>query len=234
MANPALAAPVITAAGHQASQALLVGELANPLNAAWGVFDPTDPNTLQRFILAIQALVQHFGKMSGSAAASFYEHERRNAGVPGHYNVQIAPVSPDKVEAGIRWATSDLWSPEPDLATIQSKVQGVVEKDVLDVGRSTILDAVHKDRKALGWARVPEPTACSFCALLATRGAVYRSDKTASFEAHDHCRCHAEPIFTAYEPSAQIREWQSIYSESTKGIHGAKAMRAAFRKALSS
>ena len=208
--------------------------MANPLEVAWAAFDPTDPSTLQRFILAIQAICQHFGMASSSAASAFYEHERHQAGL-GHFATHVAPPADlQKVEASIRWATKDLWAPNPDIEAAKVKVTGVVEKNVLDTGRQTILDNVQRDREALGWARVPEPGACSFCALLATRGMVYRSDKTASFEAHDHCRCHAEPVFTAYEPSAQIREWQRIYSESTKGIHGPAAMRRAFRKALSS
>lgn len=233
MANPAAVAATAAggAAAHQGSQAFLVSQLADPLSVAWTTFDPTDPNTLQRFILVIQALIQHFGKMSSTAAASFYERERKASGIPGSFTVQLVPPADlDKIEAGIRWATSDLWRPEPDLAAIQTKVRGVVEKDVLDTGRTTIIDAVKSDRKAIGWARVPEPGACSFCALLATRGMSYRSEKTASFEAHDHCRCHVEPVFTSYEPSAQVREWQQMYAEATKGVHGPAAMRRAFRQ----
>jgi len=255
MPSPA-APPIAGAATHQAGQAALISQMADPLATAWLSLDSSDPSTLQAFILAIQALVQHFGKASGAAAASFYEHERRLAGVPGHFDVRITPPNMDKVEASVRWAVKDLWSPEPDLSTVHTLVQGVVEKDVLDTGRLTIIDAVHADKRARGWARVPEPGCCSFCALLATRGAVYHGERTyqraiyavgtnrvtgertvtdknsAEFEAHDHCRCHAEPIFGEYEPSAQIREWQQIYKESTKGVYGPVAMRRAFRKAL--
>jgi hypothetical protein len=84
---------------------------------------------------------------------------------------------------------------------------------VLDLGRDSIIDSVHKDTQAEAWARVTEPKPCAFCALLATRGAVYKSEKSAEFEAHDHCRCHAQPVFTGvpFEASAQIREFQAFY-----------------------
>jgi hypothetical protein len=43
---------------------------------------------------------------------------------------------------------------------------------------------------------------CAFCAMLASRpilsdrGAYYRSQKTASFEAHNDCGCSAAPAFS--------------------------------------
>ena len=46
-----------------------------------------------------------------------------------------------------------------------------------------------------------------------------------------NCRCHAEPVFTAYEPSARMREAQATWAQATKGRYGADA-RAAFRQAL--
>ncbi len=46
-----------------------------------------------------------------------------------------------------------------------------------------------------------------------------------------NCRCHAEPVFTAYEPSARMREAQKVWAEATRGRSGADA-RLAFRQAL--
>ena len=90
---------------------------------------------------------------------------------------------------------------------------------MLNQSRTAIIDAVRADSEAKGWARVTEPGACYFCAMLATRGAVYKTRETASFEAHRRyengtggdCRCHAEPVFNAYEPTAEIRQWQADY-----------------------
>ncbi len=46
-----------------------------------------------------------------------------------------------------------------------------------------------------------------------------------------NCRCHVEPVFTAYEPSARMREAQKVWAEATRGRSGADA-RLAFRQAL--
>ncbi len=231
MADPAAAG--VTIVTQQASQAALVSMLAGPLDNAWELLTPSEPSTMDRFITAITALIHHFGLASGTQAAKSYQADRKAAGIPGSYSARPAPTAaPDKIDASIRWATKDLWVPNPDIATAKTQVAGVVEKDILDVGRMTIINAAQHDRKAQGWARETEPGACSFCAMLAVRGAVYRSETSASFESHDHCRCFAAPVFTSHEPSAQVREWQALYQSSTKGVRGSKAMRAAFRKAF--
>lgn len=218
---------------QQANQAALVSLLADPLDNAWQLLDPGQPSTFDGFLLAMKALIRHFGLGSASEAARYYDAERRAAGIPGRFNVPLAPTAPEgKIDTSMRWATKDLWQPQPDLASIQSMVDGVATKNVLDAGRMTILDAVHSDRKAKGWARETEPGCCSFCALLAVRGAVYRSEKSAGFQSHDHCRCFAQPVFTSYEPTAQVRDWQQLYRDSTRGVRGGAAMRNAFRVAF--
>lgn len=108
---------------------------------------------------------------------------------------------------------------------------GATSKLVLDGGRQTILDTVHRDRKALGWRRVTDSRPCSFCALLATRGAVYRGD-TAHFAAHGHCGCTAEPVYDQADREArdEALPWAQLYTDSTQDAHG-EDKTAAFRAA---
>jgi hypothetical protein len=227
----AYAAPATAVATQQAQQSALVSLLEGPVAAAWEYIDLSDPSTMTAFISAITALTQQFGRVSGAEAAKAYMAERKAAGVVAPFRARpAAPADPQKVDASIRWATKSLWQPNPDLQTIESQVLGVVEKNVLDTGRETVLLAVKSDARAKGWARETEPGACSFCAMLATRGAVYHFDR-GGFQAHNSCRCFAIPVFNAFEPTAQVREWQQIYKESTKGVHGSLAMRKAFRNA---
>ena len=42
------------------------------------------------------------------------------------------------------------------------------------------------------WRRVPEPGACDFCLMLATRGAVYASQETAGRDNDYHAHCHCD------------------------------------------
>lgn len=58
---------------------------------------------------------------------------------------------------------------------------GAADRDAQMGGRD-LLEAVSRaDRAVIGWARVTAPNPCAFCALLASRGAVYRSEWTATF-----------------------------------------------------
>lgn len=229
MGTQTVAAAVAT---QQAQQSALVSLLDVPVKKAFALLDPNDSTTFADFVKAIEALTSHFSRVSANEAAKYYVSVRAASGVAGTLSVKHAP-SPtvDQIMTSTRWATREIWKPKPDLQSVLSTVQGVVERNVLDTGRMTIINAVQSDRKAKGWARETEPGCCSFCAMLAVRGAVYRSNDSASFESHNNCRCFAVPVFNAYEPSAQVREWQQLYKESTHGVRGGSKMRKAFRNA---
>jgi hypothetical protein len=73
-------------------------------------------------------------------------------------------------------------------------------------GREAVEQVVRQDRHALGWMRVTDGDPCAFCAMLASRGAVYKSAESAGFELdpvrgeinryHDNCGCQVVPVFT--------------------------------------
>jgi len=231
-----MTAPQATAASAssnaQAAQVGLALVLEREVAAAWPALDvdrlkATKPN----LIALLVHLINRYGSASATMAVRFYQQQRQAAGIAGRFTVRPADPPPlAQVKATVDWATSDMWGTDPDVQAALTKLTGAVETLVLDQGRDTIIGATHADRKAKGWARVPEPDACYFCAMLATRGAVYKHG-TATFQPHDHCRCHAEPVFNSYEPSAQIREWQSLYANSTKGVYGMRNQQNAFRRA---
>lgn len=163
--------------------------------------------------------------MAGDIATDFYRAERRAQGVYGRFSPRIAELPPvEQVEKSVAWASQDVLALPRDRADAQdvivaarTKLEGVTDKLVLDVGRNTLIENIERDRKAHAWARIPEADCCYFCAMLSTRGAVYRTEETASFEAHDHCRCNVEPLFgDVYEPTAQVREWQALYVTAQK------------------
>lgn len=220
-------------AAQQRSQMALTSMLVDPLDAAWSVVNQNDPASMSEYIASVVALTKRFGLVSANRSAAYYEAVRKAEGFTSSFHVPLAPTAPlDKVTTSVRWATKDLWSPEPSIEEIKARVHAVTTKNVLDAGRMTVLNTANRDRRSHGWAREVEPGCCSFCAMLATRGAVYKSDQSASFEAHDHCHCIAVPTFSAYEPTAQVREWQQLYKSSTRGVRGSANMRNAFRQAF--
>lgn len=223
---------------HQVGQEALASLIPALLRGAWPLLDPHNiKGTLPRFTAAVRAIVATYGRASATAALSYYRQERVAAGVTSHVALKVAPQPADRViEDAIGWATSSLYgtvTPELERATLD-RLDAAVEQLVLDQGRATVIDNALNDKAAKGWARVTEQGACSFCIMLALRagaGFLYKSERSADFTAHDHCRCHAEPVFNAYEPSHRMRELQRVWSESTKGRSGHDA-RVAFRQAV--
>lgn len=188
----------------------------------------------QQFVAYVYQQVKRFGQAAATLAVRQYLTDRAHAGLTRNFRaIPAAPPNLDQVARTMGWATSIIDQPG-GREQVPDRIITSTERMVLDAGRQTIVDNVQRDRKAKGWARITEPNPCAFCALLATRGAAYRSEQAAEFKTHDHCRCHAEPVFSAYEPSAQVREWQGLYRSATRGVHGMKAAQRAWRQAFES
>jgi hypothetical protein len=219
---------------QQARQAALTALLATAMLKIWPLIDLSDlKGSLPRYEAAVTALVHKYGQSSAVLAARFYQQERAAAGIAGRFLPEPANPAPlGQVQASIGWATKGLWSQEPEQPAAKILTNGVAQKLVVDTGRNTLIAAIEADKHARGWARQARPDACSFCSLLSTRGAVYRSEQTAGFEAHNDCHCIPVPVFADhYEPPAYVRQWEQIYRDSTRGKSGAEA-RNAFRVAL--
>ncbi|MET7687956.1 hypothetical protein ABZT06_08245 [Streptomyces sp. NPDC005483] len=197
------------------------------------------------WMAAVQAIVDQYARTSAGLGAEFYDAQRDAAGVPGSFTVPVADPPPQaQTEAGLRWATKDIWEREPDVATAaqlepldarleqaEKKAELVAQKLVADTGRATVIDAVRQDRQATAWARSAALGACAFCKLLSSRGAVYAQD-TVRFQAHDGCHCGVTPVFAGqrFEQSPHAREWARLYQEYAAGHSGSQLAR--FRRAL--
>lgn len=109
-------------------------------------------------------------------------------------------------------------------------------RHALNGGRDTIHASIDTDAKALGWARTTSGIPCAFCALLASRGPIYKTEQSATIaedglKYHDDCSCSAEPVYRAdAEWPGQGRELQALWENSTHGFSGKDAINA-FRRA---
>jgi hypothetical protein len=221
------------AGSSQAAQAGLVTAMGYDIERALNTLDVSSlRKSLPRFKTVIAGVVHRYGAASATLAARAYVTQRRASGVRTPFTAKPAPLPGlEQIGSTVDWATEPLWSVQPDLAATITRLEGSLDTLVLNIGRDTITANTERDRHARGWARIPEPGCCYFCALLAVRGAVYKDgsfddanarflphlDTPSDVKTHDHCRCHVEPVFTAYEPSAQIREWQALYRDRVQG-----------------
>lgn len=68
------------------------------------------------------------------------------------------------------------------------------------------------------FARIPEPGACNWCLMLASRGAVYSKDSVGMTRAtrfHDHCRCIGMEVSDSAPLPSVNRELEAAWQEAT-------------------
>jgi hypothetical protein len=144
----------------------------------------------------VPGLVSEYGDIAASVAADWYEDMRDAEGVTGSFRAPLAPSVPlEQVNSRIGYATranGPLWL--GDSATLSAFLGMMTNEYALQPGRDTVMQAAHKDNAA--YARVPEPGACKFCLMLASRGFVYsKSTAGGTKKFHGKCRCNAVPVW---------------------------------------
>ncbi|MFE4635063.1 hypothetical protein ACFRJ1_17035 [Streptomyces sp. NPDC056773] len=100
--------------------------------------------------------------------------------------------------------------------------------------RSSTWTHMRRDRRSLGYVRLSRSgTPCGWCAMLISRGPVYKSRASATFadgdRYHDNCHCYAVPVWSwgQYESSeltALSRQYESLWPKVTKGHTGKDAV----------
>lgn len=112
---------------------------------------------------------------------------------------------------------------------------GTVDAASIDGGREVINQAIRNDRLVRAVARGTSTNPCAFCAMLASRGFVYKSEKSA-YVGDDvekvHINCHCFPIVRFLRESELPelnRYFQEKWAEVTDGFYG-NAARKAWRR----
>jgi hypothetical protein len=111
-----------------------------------------------------------------------------------------------------------------DIAAV--RLSGAASRLAIQGARQAVLAAVQADPAAMAWARGLGPRPCYFCAMLASRGPVFKSEASAGFEAHNHCMCYAIPCFSAGQGAPGWQQLQDDWQRVTKGLSGQDARKA--------
>lgn len=110
-----------------------------------------------------------------------------------------------------------------------------VSRLVMNGARSAAWSLGELDRRVIGYARVSESgTPCGWCAMLISRGAVYKTSRGAEYsdgdKYHDNCHCHAEPLFTKDQYADKRfelnRSYGRLWPTVTAGKSGKEAVAA--------
>jgi hypothetical protein len=119
-----------------------------------------------------------------------------------------------------------------------SIASGTTEAAGLAAGRDAISGAIRQDKKIIAVARGTSGDPCAFCAMLASRGFVYKSEATAKVggdiaeieKVHIHCKCFPIVRFIRESELPELnRYFQAKWKEETAGYFGTDALNA-FRR----
>lgn len=108
------------------------------------------------------------------------------------------------------------------IASAAAKIAALraVQRLVSEPGRQRLVDYSKQDRAFTGWARVSDGNPCHFCAMLVSRGPVYKAS-TVNFRAHDGCGCGVR-LVTKTDPtrgwSPDARAFQTLYKDTPGGL----------------
>lgn len=230
------------------TQALIAAQMARQVLRVWReLMNPAKVDQSWSAVRsALTPIVQQARQQSAILARAAYMDARRAAGVPdggfdpeGPLRLAIARLESSLDVTGpveFKKAIAAGKSPQEAMDAAAVRMVGSTQYLALEGGRSVMNRSVEADEQATGWSRVTDADPCAWCAMLASRGPVYKSAKTAGDPRqggnryHDHCACQAWPAFTLDEPFIGLAD--QLYSDwrrVTSGTGGANAVNA-FRR----
>jgi hypothetical protein len=203
----------------------------------WPVLNFQHPDrTWPGWLRAMSVVLGRYHGQSAQAGGLYYRAARQAAlGDPGDVSlVKLAAAPADQwVTRALGYSAVGVYRKQtvdlgraPDVAARAALTQtlGTSARIVQDGSRTTVVQSVHADDKAVGWYRITDGDPCAFCALMASRGVVYKST-TVNFEAHNDCGCTSAPAFS------RDQELPAISREADRIYRSGNASLADFRKA---
>lgn len=195
----------------------------------WRLVDVADAEAAKTLLLAeVPFVIASYGEMAADLSADLYDEIRAEAAAVGRFRARPASPAPtEQVEALVRWSVGPLFSGEPDGQLALSKLAGGTTRLTLAPARQTTIDNTRTDPARPRWARRPSQRACSFCLMLASRGAVY-TDAAPYFEAHDYCKCSAVQVYENQDPPEENQRLQREWRDVTRGARSSEQARQAW------
>lgn len=231
---------------HRLAQ-LRVGALtAVQVHAIWPLLDLEHLDaTFGRWMAGAQAIIGSQYRISAQLAAGYYSTFRRlelGAHAKPFVPVVVDPANADAVRisllvtgpVSVKAAMTRGVALAAAGAVADGRAAGEAMRHALSGGRDTISQSAGADPRALGWARAASGRACAFCAMLASRGPVY-SEGSVDFEAHSHCSCSSEPVYSTDAGwPAGSRQYADLWEEATSDVEPGGDLLNTFRRSYES
>ena len=171
--------------------------------------------------LIMEGFVQAYDDKAAVFASQWYDYRAEQGGARLKQAVTMTVYEPGSVDDVARYQARKL-AKEGDAAFARACGE-FARNDAFRSLNETIIANVGRDRdKGAMFARVPTGAeTCAFCIMLASRGAVYHSRKTAGEWRHFHrgCDCKVIPSFEddpmatlvhGHDPKDELRRWTRI------------------------
>lgn len=121
-------------------------------------------------IAAFPELVAQYASLAGDLASEWYDEAAPTLA----FQATPAPLPPME-----KWAATASWAMHVgDAASSLGLLAGSAQRGVFNQYRTTII--ANANAEGAAWARHASANACPFCRMLATRGAVYASESSAT------------------------------------------------------
>lgn len=180
-------------------------------------------DTRQALVDVLPDLTGVYASAVGLVSVGWYEDLRNAAAVRSSFTASAAPApTAGQLEQVARWGVAPLV--DGDRTGAFARIAGSVERAVRDVDRVTQVRNARRDPAKPRVARDTAAGACAWCAMLATRGAVYRSESTAMAASHDHCKCSPVTVFPGenYQPPDYYARYEDAYEKAVRDLGGAR------------
>ena len=234
---------------HRLAQLSIGASGALNSEALWQLLDPHDIEGSRARWVAASTKAAEITFATSVQAASLYVSNYQAVEVPGSDRVVLQPkfdrrkVANDLDLAGPQYVKSLIgkgYSPTEAHRYAHSRILGLGRKHAMDGGRGLIDATSSQDRRSIGYRRVTGPDPCTFCAMLASRGAmfgsqrqhsVYRSEETALIRSYDgkkyhlHCNCTAEIVYGDWQPTGREQEYVDAYERAARAVDSQKLPR---------
>ncbi len=157
--------------------------------------------------LIMDGQVQSYDDLASAFAAEWYDYRAEADGARLDQAVTSAVYASERTDAVARYQVRKLAREGP--GAFARACGEYARNDALRALNETIIENVGRDRKrGVRFARVPTGLeTCTFCLMLASRGAVYHTRESAGEfrHFHRHCDCKVVPGFED-DPDAELVE----------------------------
>ena len=175
-------------------------------------------------IAKVNGIIEDYGDASAAVGADFYETVLDVTDSDG-FATMPSSVDSRRVDKAVRRCASDLFGDDADLGRFADGVSDFVARTVSHRADECVAESAvsaneastQKGRKGKKkFARIPSGPSCGFCIMLASRGFVYATRKSAGELTRFHNRCDCRIVegydgmhVEGYDPDGMYRRYKS-------------------------